>query len=175
MASELNFLPEELKPKGYAIKLSKQLRRVALVCLSIFFISAVLIFASNLLFSFENKKNNEEKDKLTSQINALNSTEQSLVLAQDRLEKIAAIREAASTNNEVEIADTVLGKDLQGISIDSFVLDENSAVVGFSTGSSQNLTRFFYQLLNSDFKNIKVTSFSYDDEKGYEVELSISS
>ena len=175
MPSEVNFLPEELKPKGYAVKLSKKLRKIAIICLSVFFITTVLYIGSNVLFSFEQKKLDTSEEELKGKIEALEETEQKLVLAQDRLQKIAAVHAAAHSQDKVDIASKILGKDLEGITIENFTLDNRATVVTFSTGNSQSITKFFTQLLNSDFKDIKVTSFNFDVNKGYEVEVTISS
>ena len=172
--SEINLLPQELKPKGYAIKLSKTFRKVATVCLIVFFVGFVLFIGANVLLSFQVRSLKNTDSVLKSEIAALEQTEQKLILVEDRLQKIINIQESNDSTEEVESIQAILDRSPLDVLIEEITLNNNSANLVISTDRSSNLTRFLSVVFTLGFRRIDLKSFDYNESSGYKVEVAIA-
>jgi len=171
---EINLLPQELKPKGYAIKLSKTFRKVATIGLVIFFVFFLLFVAASIFLSYQTRNLKAKEVALKNEIVAHEQTEQKLVLVADRLQKISEIKSSDDAKQEVGIIQSVMGKNPQNIIIEEVTLTRDSAKLKISTDRSSNLTKFFTMIYTLGFKKINLLSFDYSAALGYRVEISIT-
>jgi hypothetical protein len=174
MAQQINLLPEELKPKGYALKLSKPLRQFALVSVITFFAALFIYLVSSFIISLRTGSLVKSQATLENGIRALGQTEQKFVLVEDRVNKIGKILSHDTAFQQTQILQTIVSNHPQNITIKSAKLDKDQAIIAVSTDSSQNLTKFITFLVNNNFKTIDLTSFSYDKTRGYDVEIAVS-
>jgi len=171
--SDINLLPEELKPKGYAVNLSKALRKVATVALVIFLAFFAVYVASNFIFSSQERSVSAKEESYKTEILALEKSEQKYVLVKDRLAKSSKIKTLNHADEEVEVVKSLIQKIPQDVSLAGISVDENSALIQISADNSSGITKFFSVLLSSGFSKIDLTAFSYDQIDHYLIEVDI--
>ena len=169
----VNLLPKELKPKRYIVKISKILTNVALIALLVFVISAVVVTGVFFVVSSRLSSSQEKHEELSTQIKALQETEQKIVLIKDRLEKINTMRSKASASDNIDILDDVIKISEGTAIINGASLSDVNANVQVVVDSSLNLTKFLSGVfMSGGFKKIEMLSFEFKKEEGYTVEFS---
>jgi len=171
---DINLLPQELKPKGYAIKLSRSLRKIGVVFLVVFLIVSIFAAGSFAILSIRIRDSNNRQSKLKTEIRAQEQTEQKLILVQDRISKVTSILSSGDSREEVGVLKDVISILPPEMAITKVNLTDSKAEITVFATSSLYLTRFLAQVINSNYQNIELVSFSYRDALGgYEVELGI--
>jgi len=169
----INLLPEELKPKSYAIKLSKEIRKYAYGFLAILLIVVTVLGVTffSLRFRYDSLRSSDAG--LKSQIKTYEETEQKLVLVQDRLKKIDGVLQTKKAAQAATSLDLVAENLPQEVTIISAELRPAFAGITVSTSESKYLSRFFSTIAGLNFNNVSLLSLNYNDELGYRVEIGI--
>lgn len=176
MATGINLLPQDTKPKVSIIKLSGKLRRfiiagfVVLIFLTSTVIGVVFILSNNLKASLA------RQEDLKNQIKSLESTEQKLVLIRDRLTKAKEIQNFASTKEELDTLSNTLDETSQqdGVGFNSAELANTYADITLGVNSANTLSKLLYLIYSKDeYKKIDLLSLQYSTKDGYKVQLQI--
>ena len=171
----INLLPEEFKPKGYILDLSRTVRKFAMVVVVFFLVVGLLALGSYFLLSYRINASIANQEGLKNQIKTLEQTEQKIVLVQDRLTKIKEIKSKSSIVEEIGTLESVLEKVGENVAVSQVELKPSVAKVVVSAGSSINLTRFLGDLNSSNmYSRVVMESLDYSATDGYEMNLSIS-
>jgi hypothetical protein len=170
----INLLPQELRPKTYAIKLSKSLRKIANVGLVVLFIAIAIIGGVYGFLTYRSRTIVSNGDKVTRDIKTLESTEQKLVLVQDRLNKVNTVLGAQNASDTASIFYEVSKALPEGVVISESKLDSTYANITIMANSSMLISKFISELTSLGYKNIMLKSFGFDKEIGYRVEVSVA-
>jgi Tfp pilus assembly protein PilN len=169
----INLLPRELKPKEYVLKLSRLLKKIAMAGFATYLFVALLLVGAFLIISNRIKAVMVHQEDLKSQVKALQNTEQSLLLTQDRLAKINQIYGAANVSKQVQMVDEIVSRLPEGVAFDGASLRPEGNEITVTIGSSAYLTRFLELLKGSGYKRVELTSLILKGA-GYEVKVSIA-
>jgi hypothetical protein len=170
---DINLLPEELKPSSSVIKLSANLKKIALLGVVILFISLTLSLGAYLFFSQRVSSTLTEQENIKVQIKTMEKTEQRLVLVKDRLGKIGSVYRSPRANDEVEKLNTVSSLFPENTFVEEVDLNENNANVAISSATLDNVTIYLASVISSgNYTKVNLESLEFDPEKGYVVELS---
>lgn len=172
--TDINLLPQELKPKSYAIKVSKGLRKVALYFLVVFLIVLMVMGVTYFGLNFRLGSLTKVQRGLESRVNNLQDSEQKLVLIKDRLGKIDTILGSEEAKTDLSTIDLISKNLPDQVVITSVQVAGGTTSVGIGANSSQDLSRFFSILFSLNFKRVLLTSFFYTKDTGYRVEVQIS-
>jgi len=174
--ADINLLPQGLKPKKYALTLSKNLKKVLIIGFCLFAILATVSLATIFVLSARMKSSVAKQDDLKSEIKNLEQSEQKLVLVKDRLGKIESILKGESASDEITTLIETSQKIPEGVSFKKANLSKSSADVTVSTANSFYLARFLAVLIGSgSYRRIELLSFSYDPKvKLYNIEFGLS-
>lgn len=168
----INLLPHELEPKGKFLKISKSLRKLALILVTLLIIASLSSAIYIFILAQQRKALISSQEKLEAEIEALAKTEQQLFLVKDRLVKIDRILGQNYASQEVEILSQNSASKPQGSIILSSQLKEDSAEMTFNSVNladiSQLLEGVFQQ---SDFQIIKILDFEFKPDSGYSLSL----
>ncbi len=168
--AEINLLPEEFKPSTYIVGLTKTLNRITVVFSALLVVASLSFTAAYLFYSQKNISLLKEKERLISEIKALEATEQRLILVKDRLQKISQILSGSYTESQIDSLYKLSNMIPPTTSLDSVFVEGNSVKISLSTPVLDDITNFISSLLASqNFKSIKLTSFVFDENKGYTV------
>jgi hypothetical protein len=174
--AQINLLPEELKPKKYVLKASKTLNKVATGFMVLFLIVATLAIGGYLVLSSRVTSVKNNHDKLTTQVKALNESEQRMVLIKDRVDKINKVIAKESTNEELDIMDKVILLAGGDMSIDEVNVDLDKIDFIVSANASSQMTKFLAGLISEeDYKSMDLLSLKYAPELGYKLNLKVVS
>lgn len=171
--SDINLLPQELKPRTYAINLSKTLRKVALYFLVVFLIILMLLGATYIALNIRQGSVLKSQQALETQVKNLQETEQKLILIQDRLRKIDTILGSQNNAPGIDSVDTIIKNLPENVVVRNVEINGGAATVGIVTDSSDNLSRFFSVLSNLQFSQVLLASFLYDQELGYRIGVQV--
>jgi len=170
---EINLLPEELKPKTYAIKLSKNLRKAAIYGLVVFFIFLVVLGGASLALDFRNSTLLKTEMDLKNQVQTYEATEQRLILVKDRLGKIDTVLTAENTSSGIDSLELISNNLPPNVILSKADIETDHINVLFSTDTSQNISNLYSALEGMKFTQVSLLAFNYNTEVGYQVSMEI--
>jgi hypothetical protein len=172
--SGINLLPQELRPKTYAIKLSKTLKHAATISLTILFVALAVAAGVYFFLVYRGRTISNNGQIATNEIKTLEKTEQKLVLLHDRLEKIETITADTRSSDSALAFKEIVASLPQDVSVSDVKIDQSYLDLTVTAGSSSLLTRFFSTVTGLGYKDILLKSFFFDKEFGYRVELAVT-
>ena len=168
----INLLPQDLKPKGYAVALAKNLRKLALISLIVFLVGTLTVFSIFIFYTRLLSQSAIQQENLKAEIKALQETEQKLILLKDRIDKFTAVENPQSLNIGVNVLDEVSELFPEGISFKEVTLSQEAIKVAVYSDNLQNLSRFILSLAGSGkFKSIYLVTLSFKPTEGYSAEF----
>ena len=171
----INLLPTDLSPKGSIAKVSLVIKNVSIVGLVLVVTSAVGIIAFLIITSFQIRNSNTSQDQLKANIKSLEQTEQRLVLTKDRLKYAKEILGASTSIGAIEDLDLLFSVLPEEVEIREAQISATKSEMSIVSKSSSGLTKMLVSLLTTDYyKNIKLTSFSFNANSGYVVGVSLA-
>lgn len=170
----INLLPDEFKPKKYALNLSKTLKKVSIIGFLVFVVLAALTVGLLTLVNVRLRQSEARRNKLVAEVNALKNTEQKVFLIKDRLSIIGENLNTPSASDKIDVLQDVysLSKDI-ATPIEAQVSAEVTNVT-LSMDSSSKLFPLLSGLTQSGkFNSIKMKNLEYNPERGYEINLDV--
>jgi hypothetical protein len=172
-----NLLPADLAPKPEILKVSKILSKISIVGYSIFIVSLILTIGIFIYFKNEYDATLARNLDIKDSIQAMRETEKSLILVQDRLDKIKVINTSNQTSSKIaSLADIYERMDeVENAYILSFSIDDKFLVLDVSVNNSDTFEDFSQFLKERfEFKAIEIEDFTFDRNKGYLAKYKIS-
>ncbi len=170
--SEINLLPQEFKPGSTVIKLSTNIKKIALLGVVIFLISVISYFTSFLFLNQRISVSLSNQEKLKNQIKALEKTEQRLVLVKDRLDKISSINRNPRANDEVGRLNIVSALFPENTFVEEIELDEHNAAVAISSDNLDKVASYLASVISSgEYVKVNLDFLQFDPKNGYIIGL----
>jgi hypothetical protein len=170
--SEINLLPQELRPRGSILKLSKNLKNIALLALVTLLLFVTLSLGAYFILDNRTSASTTNQEDLKQQIKALQQTEQRLVLIKDRLGKINSISKEPRANDEVERLNIVSTLFPENTYVEAVELDVKNAAVVISSDTLDNIAAYLASVVSSgEYVQINLAFLEYDPKQGYVVGL----
>lgn len=171
---DINLLPQDIKPKESAIKISNNLKKLAILILLIFIVSLSISYAGIFFFNQKTKSSLKKQGSYKAEIAKLERTEQRLVLLKNRIDKINNLMSKPSVNKDVlflENINSMVNREQIKLPTVEVALNENQVeIVSANLSDVKNLVS---DLLNSNkFSNIYFLTFGYDQKNGYKAVFS---
>lgn len=171
--NDINLLPQELKPSKSVLKLSENLKKMALLSVLVLLISVTLSLGAYLFYGQRVSSSLANQEKLKTEIKAMEKTEQRIVLVKDRLSKINLISANPRANDEVVTLDFVSKLFPDGTLVEGFELDDGKANIAISSERLSEIATYLASVISSGkFKQVNLVSLLYSPLKGYVVDLS---
>lgn len=174
MKKQINLIPSEMSVPVKFITLGKNLAKLTtLGCITLVIIVFGLV-SSLVYFNLEYKKSISNIEGLKNQVVELEKNEQRLVLAKDKLSKIATVLTIDAIDDEL-LAFQSFESLLPGLPISSFSeinMTSNkvdASLVFTDSGSMQNLLSSLSSL--SDYNQIILSAFGFNSTSGYLISL----
>ncbi len=176
MAIKLNLLPPELavdKNLSSALKMLRSLGIIGIAGFFIFIIGMVAVFVVSS-FTLKNLTNSIADSK--SQIAALETSEQQIVLLKDRIKKIGIVQNLPTSLKNLVAIDPFLSNLSIESSVNELNVDSNKISLLLNFKSNDDLSKFLNDLSGSAvFKSVVLSSFSLSPTNGYSVGVNIES
>lgn len=171
----INLLPPELRPKGYLIGISKTINKISLISILVLLISGSLILASYIFLKHQLSTSVKKQNEFKNSINALEGTEQKMILIRNRLQKINEIETSENVNKSIAILEGLLETVDERIILDEVELKPASAEIVIIAGGSLDLTRFLRDVVSRlNLVRVELLTLEFSPQKGYEMKLSLS-
>lgn len=167
MMRNINLLPDEYKVKTPLFKFFLNLKKIALVELSVFFVILGSLFGYFLYLKYEIDISLKRQEVLKNEVKSLEKEEQQFVLIKDRLRKIENIiskqSQSSTANVFVSLRDLFPLQYLQQADMGGGKIE-----ITFLFPSADILTQFLSNIVTqSNFNEVKISSFSFAPDKGY--------
>jgi len=177
-AKNINLIPTEMAVPASAVKLSSLLNRISTIIFVLLILSSIAFGLSIFFLNQESGKVSRSVEALKLKISDLEQKEQKLVLVKDRIEKITAIKNSKSVNDEVSrykafsnLLQTTTGSTVSEANISS----KGTEVVVVSQDST-SLSSLLTPLAESaNYKNIIISSLGYAQNTGFLTSLILNS
>ncbi len=177
MDKKINLIPADLAVSPKTVKLTNLLSKVTIIGASFLFISLIAAVSVFVYFKLQSTKVSESIDNLKTQIIALESSEQKLVITKDRLNKIALVEKLPSVKEDI-----VKFKDVSNVvnfAPDSSLVEANiqTTKTEFSVASksTDSLSSFLAPLTKlTTYKNMILSSLGYSSTSGFITDVIIN-
>ncbi len=172
----INLLPKDLLPDPSILKLSKLLKSLVTIGLTLFVIVAALATAYFIFNSVSLKSSQQNQAKLETSIKSLQETEQGLFLVKDRLGKVKEVYGKPSVSKEVNGLSSILSTVPPEATLTEAVLGKGTTDTTFMVKNSTLLTQLMAGIITkTEYTRIDLLSFSFNPTLGYIVSLGFAS
>ena len=166
---KINLLPSDLLPKKSITKLADILTKISYASITIFLLFILTILGIFIINSSNIKKIKTQEDELINIVKQYEQTEQQIVLAKDRIEKILKIWEKTGIQKHLSGLEKLLELS-SGISLNEMDISSSKSEISLNSMSSLSVSQFMSSLVLSDiYKFIKLKNFSYNPNYGYRI------
>lgn len=163
--AKINLLPTDLGPKASVLKLANLGKKLAVIISLSFLIFGLLLVGYILFLNLELKSSSGRETNLKNSITSLKSTEQSLYLLKERLNKIKTLLEKDTEGGAFE---TTKSLSYPGITFTQIAVTGSKIEISASSQDSAAVGAFLNNILvNESYEDIKLTSFSLNPKLGY--------
>jgi hypothetical protein len=176
MEKRINLIPSDMAVPPKTVKLTKMLNKAAVmgeILLVVLFVTLTSIF---VFFFLEQKKVSERIEISKQKISELETSEQRLILAKDRLEKIARIQATPSIQDDIknfsEISNVVL--NASGSALVEASIQNTKTELSVKSETADSLATFLEPVTKlKNFKSIILTSLGFGPASGFVSDLLI--
>jgi len=174
MSTAINLLPIEFQKKGPMFRASEILNKVLMVGYGVFvFFLLVMVGYGIYLKTQVNAKESSNKN-LSSQVGALETTEQGLVLVRDRLKKISGVYAGEKVSNRLTTLQQFDSLVDSFTEINQVDINLERAQITAKASSSADLVKFMETLIDSNlYKAVDLESFVYTPKDGFTLSLNL--
>lgn len=174
MPENLNLLPQNLQVSKGLSKVLKTTKALGVISIVVFIIFALGVGAFFIYSKITLTNIETEVTKLKSQVKAMESSEQQLVLLKDRLSKVASIKAIPNASKNIANVDTLF----TGLSSSSMMKAANIGSkkmdINMSIASNEDISIFLKNIKDADvFSKVDLSSFGYSPGVGYSVDVSM--
>ena len=174
MKKQINLIPVEMTVPTKTVKLVKILNKISIIG-AIFLILIILIFISGLIYyNIEYKKSVSNVNTLKDKIITLEKSEQKLILAKDKLSKIAYIKSIDAVDDEltnfIELKSLVSSPSASTFT--EISIDPKKTELSLTFPNSLDLSGALKSLPTlTKYKRIVLSSLGYSKNSGFLVSL----
>ncbi|EKE05790.1 MAG: hypothetical protein ACD_19C00176G0012 [uncultured bacterium] len=175
---QINLISQEMTVPTKIVVLAKVLNKISIIGTIFLILAAIGLISGLLYFNSQYKKTISNIDSLKVKITDLEESEQKLILAKNKLSKIAYIRSINSIDNELDNYNALKNQILiNSVSFDTaeVIFDPNKTETSFKFSDTTNLSNALTTLSKFDkYKKIILTSLGYNTTSGYLINLIFS-
>lgn len=173
MAVKLNLLPQELAVGTNIRGVIKTLRALGVIGVAAFLVFGIGVGIFFITSTISLNGLNTNITKLTSQVSALQKSEQQVILLKDRIAKIAAVKKLPNALSSQKLIEPFLNNLSSTVSVKEMAISPTAIDLSVNLQTNSDLSTFITSLQSSDvFKSVKLTSFSLNPAVGYSLEIS---
>lgn len=172
--SDINLLPESFRLKPSTVKTAELLKKISLLLFVVLVISTSV--SVGLFFFYGNKINEiaERKNTVSRQIEALEETEQRLILVKDRLLKVKNIRKVSSTDEEIDSLNILIDNSNTDVLVSNLLAEKNSLYLEVISKDSVEILKLLNFIKDSGtFKEAVMLSLEYTPKTGFLSEMNL--
>lgn len=168
----INLLPTDFGPNPAVTKLSAQLRRFAA---GIFFLILLTVAGSFAGYVYLGSRINDRElvsQNLTTSIEALESSEQKIILLKDRASKASQVLAAANAHEQIDLVEVLVDMLPQNARIGETVVFTDKISAAVSLENAQDVSQLINVIDASQaYSLVALESLVYNENSGYEVHL----
>lgn len=175
MAAQINLLPKEKSVGKEAQKAVGILNKIAIGLTGALLLIVVVGGGIYFLMAQRLEALRDEEQTLTNNIQSLQSTEASLILLKDRLQKSQEIISQRTTELALSKQQSILAYDPETVLLDKSEVDRSRSELEIEVASSRNLSGLISHLLTqTTFASLIMTELSFNPALGYKVQFSVN-
>jgi hypothetical protein len=171
---DINLLPRETAPSKSQQKALSAANKIAMFFCGAFLL--LVLFGGGLYLFFNSRLDTAKKEGegLTVNIRSLQSTESSLILLKDRVQKISTVLDSRVNEGYFSKQNEVLALAPEEVSFDKSEIDVERSKLGIKLIDSLSLVSLFSGLrASSNFSSIVIDEFSFNSVSGFMISLDV--
>jgi hypothetical protein len=167
VSREINLLPPDLGPSASVLKLLDLAKKAAVVISIIFFIFGTLFVGYVIFLRVQIQASIKKSDSLKSSITVLKSTEHSIYLLKERVDKIKILFSKETQERSLTNSSSILLNHPE-INFTQVLTSAGKVSISGNSKTSANISYFFEAVLaDNNYININLMSFYYNPISGY--------
>lgn len=174
MKRQINLIPSEMTVPAKIVSLSKLLYKVSTISTIVLLLILVVLISTLVYFNFQYKNSVSNINTLKIKITDLEKSEQKLVLAKDKLSKIAYIKSINSVDDELtnffDFKNSIAS--LPDLTFSETNIGTAKTETALSFQNAETLSLVLSTLTNlTKYKNIILSSLGFNATSGYSISL----
>lgn len=176
ISKKINLIPQELAVPARTVKAAAVLNKISIVTVIFLIITTVLVGSLIFYFSSQTRGLNTRVETLKSTVLSLSANEQKMILAKDRLSKIAVIQKEKTVDDEIgrfkEFSDIALSSSSIRLNEANITTSGTETTVAISDSTALNS---FLKPLSTlpDYLRVMITSLTYNPSLGFLLNISL--
>lgn len=153
---------------GSGVKIKNGINSVAVVGACILVLIVIGLIGMMIFYNSELKQTESSVASLRNQVTQLEASEQKLILAKDRLDKIRDIHEDGNASDEIGLYKEIAGRDTQGVVFSEVGIESKkfeSSVLAENSSSLSAFLSYITSIPNVD--KIILSTLSFNPTSGY--------
>lgn len=173
-AQKVNLLPLDLAPKESVVKLSNNLKKIAVLGFSLFLVAALSSLAFYFYLTNEVVRVSGQVEQKKKSIISLEATEQRLILIRDRVQKAEKVLSTSPTEKRIDSLTTLSKSFPAEITFTNVEISEDRIDLTLLAANSLALREGLNALQDSGlFKRVEMASFGLSPKSGYFISLQL--
>lgn len=170
----INLLPSDLAPKESVIRVSKTLKKISASGFIIFILISAIGIGTFFYFENEIKDSDNRQTTYKSTIGSLETTEQSLVIIRDRVQKASNILGESALADRVGNIRSLSSSLPEQVILEDIQVSSDKTTITVGTVDSIGLKELFKSFEGSSFyEKIVLVSLNFNPKSGYTVGMEL--
>lgn len=175
----INLIPVDMTVSSKTLRLAALLNKISTIGAVVLVFLLVGLISTMVYYNIQYKNILTDTESLKSKIQTLEKSEQKLVLAKDKLSKIAEVKKEDSISNDLKSFETLLGlvsltagSNFTEISIDADKTE--TSIVSSNSSALSSIMQALYSLSSNkltSYKSIVMSSIGYNVSSGFLLSL----
>lgn len=172
MESSINLLSSDFAPNKSIVKASRLIKIGAVVGLVVL---GVAIVVMGSVFIFDNRQiasSEKKQEALTASIRSMSAEEQTYILAKDRASKATEVYAQLNALDDIDKIDSMITNLPEGAYFNNVVTENKESEVEARIDNLPAMLQFFGYILNQNhYTKLKLYSFNYNPDLGYNLSM----
>ncbi len=170
----INLLPKDSAPSKNELRFASAINKIAMFSVAVFLLICVFGGGAYFILARQLQSANDDAQRLSTSVQSLQSSESSLILIRDRVQKAQAALNSRISEGYFDKHQKILSLDIPGISFVSSTVDSGKSVIELEISGSASMASLFSTLLaDSQFSSLILEKLSYNSLTGYDVTLQV--
>ena len=170
--SRINLLPDSFKIKSSIVKTSQLLKKIYIMLFVGTLVSAATSTGLFIMYKYRMDDAKERESSLIRQIEAMEETEQRLVLVKDRLKKVEQISKTKNANDQLEGINVLIDESDSYVTFEEAGAEHDLLDVKIKSRSTVDTFDFLEHVNGSEeFAFVTIESMEYLPGAGFQTEM----
>lgn len=171
MQSAINLLPKDVRISESTRARARKIKQISITTALFFVTLAISLSLYNYYLNNQVKKLTQEGSDLRANIQALEGTEQRLVLYRDRILKLQNLLATQTVNKSLPLQKSTIN-EIQEVDLETASLTESEQSLGVSSVASSSLRDYLEKIEKLPYQSLTLKDITFNNVAGFRAEFS---